>query len=483
MGFCRRSSTPLCRCLWLLALISASSAAPSIIRAETADSADAPPPQSDRPNVLMIAVDDLRPEIDAFGAEGAVTPRLDRLAQRGLRFTHAYCNIATCGASRASLMSGLRPTPDRFRNYLARLDEDAPDITSLPRTFREAGYKTISNGKVFHHRNDDLAAWSEPPWRPKTSSIWWAKPENRGPGRGPAVEAAERPDSIYPDYPIAQRTIDDLDRLAKQDGPFFLACGFYRPHLPFVVPQKYWELYPTDEIELPDNMYFPRDLHPAFGYTWGELRAYRGIPKRGPVSEETARQLIRGYRASVSFVDAQLGRVLDQLELLGLTENTIIVLWGDHGWQLGEHAMWCKHTNFEVAVRVPLLIVDPRRPARGTRRQLVEYIDLYPTLCDLAGLEKPDHLQGKSLLPLVDEPEAAHKEAVFSRHGGRDSVRTQRYRYSEVRANRGRGELRGAALFDYQKDPNENQCVLDDPAYANVAAEMKARLDALRESW
>ena len=288
------------------------------------------------------------------------------------------------------------------------------------------------------------------------------------------------PEAIYPDYQICNRTLANLDRLAKEDAPFFLACGFYRPHLPFVAPQKYWDLYPGDKIPLATNDYFPRDLSRAFRYTWGELRSYRDIPKEGPVSAETARELVRGYRASVSFIDAQIGRLLDALERLDLADNTIVVLWGDHGWQLGEHGFWCKHTNFEVATRVPLIIAAPGIPGDRDCTRLVETIDIYPTLCELAKISKPAHLQGKSLLPLLLDTDSAHKEVVFSRWGGGDSVRSDRYRYMEMRSDGGRGELQATALFDLKADPEENQNLSEDPAAAAVRQALKARLDAIR---
>jgi len=439
-----------------------------------------------RPNVLLIAVDDLRPEIQSFGRTAMVTPNLDRLTRTGVRFTRAYCNIATCGASRASLMTSLRPTPDRFRNYLTRVDHDVPNMVSLPALFKKHGYTTLSNGKIYHHQDDDLQAWSEPPWRPENRSIGWARPENQPTekdGRrknGPAFEAADMPEESYPDYQICSSTLANLDQLAKQDAPFFLACGFYRPHLPFVAPQKYWDLYPEDKIPLAGNDYFPRDLSRAFRYTWGELRSYRDIPSQGPVSAETARKLVRGYRASVSFVDAQIGRLLDALERLELDENTIVVLWGDHGWQLGEHGFWCKHTNFEVATRVPLIIAAPGISGDQVCNRLVETIDIYPTLCDLTKIPKPAHLQGKSLLPLLLDTDAAHKEVVFSRWGGGDSVRGDRYRYMEMRADGGRGKRLATALFDLQADPEENQNLAHRPAYAEVQGKLKAQLDTVR---
>ena len=439
-----------------------------------------------RPNVLLIAVDDLRPEINSFDAQAMVTPNLDRLARRGVRFTRAYCSIATCGASRASLMTSLRPTPDRFRNYLTRVDQDAPDVVSLPTLFKDRGYTTQSNGKIYHHQDDDLRGWSTPPWRPEKRSISWMKEKNQPTekeGRrrnGPPVEAADVPDTEYPDYKICSKTIADLDGLAKQDTPFFLACGFYRPHLPFVAPQKYWDLYPDQGIQLAENGYFPRDLDRVFRYTWGELRSYRGIPGKGPVSEEAARHLVHGYRASVSFIDAQIGRILDALVRLDLKENTIVVLWGDHGWQLGEHGFWCKHTNFEVATRVPLIISAPGMSQNVVCTRLVETIDIYPTLCELANIPPPAHMQGKSLVPLLLNTDAEHKGLVFTRWGGGDAVRNHRYRYMEMRADGGRGKLTGKALFDLQADPDENQNLAGQGAYAQVQRKLEKHLESVR---
>jgi arylsulfatase A-like enzyme len=428
----------------------------------------------------MIAVDDLRPELGCYGAAAAVTPHLDQLAARGVRFDRAYCNIAVCGASRASLLKGMRPTAERFLDYDTRADVDAPDAISLPKLLREHGYTTVSNGKVYHHRDDDVDAWSEPPWR--SAARWNAyqlpasEPPKGDERRGPAWEAADVPDDRYADHELCSRTIADLERLAARGDPFFLACGFAKPHLPFVAPKKYWDLHPADTIRLPDNPDFPARLPPAFHYVWGELRKYRDIPAAGPVSEETARSLIRGYRAAVSFIDAQVGRLLDALDRLGLAENTIIVLWGDHGWQLGEHGMWCKHTNFEVATRTPLLVVAPGvQPGRACGR-LVEFVDIYPTLCDLCGVPPPGHLQGKSLGPLLADVEAAHKPAIFTRYGAGDAVRTDTHRYMESHARRGRGEFVAAGLFDLVADPDENVDVAEDPAARQRRDELAALL-------
>lgn len=441
----------------------------------------------ERPNVLFIAVDDLRPEMACYDLPKMETPNFDRLAKRGVRFDRAYCNIAVCGASRASLMTGLRPTPQRFTSYLTRADEDAPQAVSIPKLFKANGYTTVSNGKVYHHRDDDRQAWSRPAWRPSPSSIWWAKEENRPAAdsnrRGPAYERSNTPESEFPDYKICEKSLEDMRQLAQDDQPFFLACGFFRPHLPFVAPEKYWAKYPKSDVRLPDNMFFPKDLPEAFAYNWGELRNYRDIPRRGPVSEETARNLIHGYHACVSFIDAQLGRLLDELDELGIADNTIVVLWGDHGWQLGEHGFWCKHTNFEVATRSPLFFVAPRVQGGRVSQRLVEFVDIYPTLCDLAGLQQPAHLHGQSLKPLLENVQAEFKEAVYTRHGGGDSIRTDDFRYMEMRRQRGAGELRGVGLFDLRNDPDENQDVSGDPAYAEIRDELRERLtDARRRA-
>ncbi|TWT83210.1 Arylsulfatase [Planctomycetes bacterium CA13] len=440
----------------------------------------------DHPNVLFIAVDDLRPELNCYGDDKMITPNLNRLAKKGVQFDHAYCNIAVCGASRASLMKGLRPNPYRFVNYLTRAAVDAPDVPSIPMLFKQNGYHTLSNGKVYHHQDDDKNAWSEAAWRQPTSSLWWALQENRpgsekGAERGPAYESADVADEKYADHQICDKSIDDLRRLSKIDKPFFLACGFYRPHLPFNVPKKYWDLYPESEVELPNNMFFPKQLSNSFRYTWGEMRSYRGIPKKGPVSDEVARNLIRGYHASVSFIDVQIGRLMDELETLGIADNTIIVLWGDHGWQLGEHGFWCKHTNFEVAIRTPLLIVAPNAKGNRVCKELVEYVDIYPTLCDLAGLSKPSHLQGMSMTPLLKDVGAAHKQAVITRHGGGDAIRTHDFSYMEMRAKGGKGNLLGVGLFDLRKDPEQNQDVSEDPAYAETRKHLESELNAARE--
>ncbi|MEZ6046473.1 MAG: sulfatase [Planctomycetaceae bacterium] len=323
---------------------------------------------AEKPNILFIAVDDLRPELACYGAEQIHSPNIDRLADSGVLFERAYCMVPTCGASRASLMTGIRPTPDRFKNYLTRADHDTPGIKTLNTHFKDHGYFTLSLGKVFHHAEDNAQGWSEPAVRWNDVSMW-QDPANQklhqerqklGPkSRGPAWEAADVPDDAYIDGKLANRAIKDLQRLSKQQEPFYLAVGFYKPHLPFNAPRKYWDLYDQNQIKLPKNYYVPEDAPAESIHNSGELRAYSNIPKTGPVSDETARNLIHGYYACVSYTDAQIGKVLDELDRLGLAENTIVVLWGDHGWNLGEHTLWCKHSCYETSLQIPLIVRAP----------------------------------------------------------------------------------------------------------------------------
>lgn len=437
-------------------------------------------PESPRPNILFIAVDDLRPELGCYGAGHMKTPNLDRLASSGTLFQRAYCNVAVCGASRASLMSGIRPTAGRFLRHTARQDEQAPDVPSLAEYFRENGYYTISNGKVYHFRDDTPESWSEPAWKPELPTSAYLVPENAAvakanpKGRGPAFEAAEVPDNAYADGLLAEKAISDLHRLKDMDQPFFLAVGFVRPHLPFNAPKKYWDFYDRNEIQQPANHFFPLGAPEEARYTFGELRNYANIPDEVPLSDPKLRITLRhGYYAATSYADALVGQVIDALERLGLADNTIVILWGDHGWQLGEHTFWCKHTNFEVAVQVPLLLRDPRRGSGLRINSLVEFVDIYPTLCELAGLELPDHLQGVSMVPLLDDPDSPGKEAVFSRFGKGESIRTDRYRYTAF--------LEGEAivsdmLYDLVADPNENINIVELPVSAVIRAELKAAL-------
>lgn len=444
-------------------------------------------PGGERPNVLFIAVDDLRPQLGCYGNTQMITPSFDRLASGGVVFERSFCNYPVCGASRASLLSGARPTWDRFLNYYTRVVEDYPEAVTLPRLFRDNGYHTISNGKVYHHRDDDPEAWSEEPWRARgehrylTEQALRTEHENEVAGngrRGPAYEAADVPDSEYPDGELTDKTINDLRRMKELGKPFFLAAGFARPHLPFNAPRRYWDMYPAESINLAENPFRPEGAPDQAIHNWGELRQYAHVLETGPLTDGMALNMIRGYYASTTYVDTLLGQILDELERLGLRENTIIVLWGDHGWQLGEHGLWCKHCNFQTSLRAPLIISAPGAAAGEHCEALTEFVDIYPTLCDLAGLGKPSHLEGSSLAPLLRDPDREWKQAVFSKFHSGWSVRTDRYLYTEWWDRDGTVEAR--MLYDHLDDPAENHNIAELPQNRAVVERLSG---LLRRGW
>lgn len=396
-----------------------------------------------KPHILFIAVDDLRPELGCYGSEIAVTPNLDALAQKGLLFNRAYCQQAICSPSRASLMTGARPeTINIIENY-AYFREENPDIITLPQHLQANGYETVYSGKIFHPRfTDEEQSWSRQPTkialeRPKHPG-GYALAENQeifkknqadikakygevshyALGRGPAYESADVPDQAYPDgynTDVAIATMEEM--LAKGDKPFFLGLGFRLPHLDWNAPKKYWDLYDPEQIPMSAQTESPTEgaamgLHASF-----ELRVRHGIPKSGPIEDELARTLKHAYLASVSYVDAQIGRMLAALDKAGIRDNTIIMVWSDHGWHLGDMGVWGKATNYEIATRVPMMISTPDMPDqnRGIKTDaLVELIDMYPTLCELTGIEAPAHLEGHSFAPLLKAPNQNWKKAAFS---------------------------------------------------------------------
>lgn len=418
------------------------------------------PLEADRPNILFIAVDDLRPELNCYGESHIQSPNLDQLAREGMIFTEAHCNIPVCGASRASLLTGTRPTRYRYLDYLTRADEDYPGVLSLPRHFKDHGYYTISNGKIFHHGNDLADSWDER-WKP-TSTLApgdYLLPENvalanREGLRGPTFEKADVQDSAYRDGKIALKAIRDLRRLKEKDQPFFLACGFMKPHLPFNAPSHYWELYEREHIQLPENRYAPENVPPEAQHTFGELRKYWNIPKEGQVSDSLARTLIHGYYACVSYVDELIGLVLDELKALELDQNTIVILWGDHGYNLMEHGLWNKQCNYRTSLRSVLMLKVPGKSRGISCDAMVEFVDIYPTLCDLASLDLPAHLEGESLLPLVNDPETDWKDYVICKWFDGLTIKTSEYAYTEW--SESDSAVYARMLFDHQNDREEN---------------------------
>jgi arylsulfatase A-like enzyme len=440
---------------------------------------------SARPNILFIIVDDLRPQFAAYGRIGMATPALDQLASEGVVFKNAFANVPVCGASRASLMTGLRPTSTRFVNYLARADVDAPGILTLPAHLKAVGYTTLSLGKILHVAEDSLNAWSRPPWRPDqidavravTSPRNYLDPVNieadkdEDSERGEPFERTDVADNAYFDGMIAEQAIRELGNLSESSAPFFLAVGFLKPHLPFNAPAKYWGLYNPAAISLAPFDRMPSGAPKEANFNWGELRNYRTIPEAPePVSEDMARKLRHGYYAATSYVDAQLGKVLQALDEMELAQNTIVVLMGDHGWSLGDHGLWCKHSTFDVATHTPLIIRAPGM-VPGEANGLVEFIDIYPTLLALTGTSPPGHLQGASMLGVLENPASPGKNAVFPRWKLAENVRTDHFSYTEFRTRE--GTLISHMLYDSVNDSDETVNLADEPGYAEDVASLR----------
>lgn len=468
---------------------------------------DAASPQN--PNVLLIIVDDLRPQLGAYGFDVMHTPNIDRLANEGLLFRRAYAQWPVCGPSRASLLSGLRPDSTGIYNNGRRLDSSDAEIVSLPAHFKRNGYRTLSVGKVYHARDDDLDAWSEPPWNAAPNDDNWqgyGSPETRelrlrlwgealaeDPNalfhqfNAGAVERADLPDSDYRDGQIAAGAVEVLRENA--DRSFFLAVGFVKPHLPFAAPSRYWDLYDRAELRPMAGSARPEGTT-EIPYIYSELESYRGIGSDDELSREQVLELIHGYFAAVSFVDSQVGKLLDELDRLDIRDNTIVALVGDHGFHLGEQGIWAKHSLFELSSRTPLIVSVPgQRTAGDSTGALVELIDIYPSLVELAGLAPSPRFDGESFVPLIEDPEAPWKDAALSqyRHFMEPyrqimgySIRTDRHRFTLWRDNARQGAVFARELYDLGVDGSESANLADDPAYQGVVQDLTNRIDALR---
>lgn len=431
---------------------------------------------ADHPNVLLICVDDLKPTLGCYGDTQAITPNIDRLASRGVLFSSAYCNQAVCSPSRNSLMTGLRPQTLGIYDLATNFRLAAPEVVTLPQHFMNHGYEAQGLGKILHigHGNsDDSKSWSVPFWRPKGPSYVLAeslagfKKDKLGKVRGPATEAADVPDEAYGDGKIASEAIARLE-VARQtpDKPFFLAVGFLKPHLPFVAPQHYWDLHDPQTLPMPSLHKPPRDAPDYAATSYGEIRNYSDMSGRDINEEATTRHLIHGYYAATSYMDAQLGKVLDAVDDLGLAKNTIIVFWGDHGWHLGDHGMWCKHTNYEQAARIPVIVVAPGAAQATETEALIETVDIYPTLCDLAGIDAPRGGDGISFANVIADPSSTGRPYVThvyprGKRLGR-AIRDVRYRMvqwknlEEESASSPPDDV-DYELYDYVTDPLETQ--------------------------
>ncbi|MCP5548887.1 MAG: sulfatase [Akkermansiaceae bacterium] len=473
---------------------------------------------AEKPNVLFIAVDDLKPMLGCYGDNVIKTPNVDRLAAQGTTFTNAHCQQAVCGPSRASLLTGLRPDTTQVWDLKTRIRKINPDVVTLPQHFKDNGYVSVGVGKIFDPRsvngqvNDDPKSWSRPYGKTDenpdsqmgflnkdfVARAKKAKRENRGDweamkkalGGTPAVEIDQDvADDAYDDGRIAAKGVEYINELAKGGKPFFVAVGFKKPHLPFVAPKKYADLYSGDDIRLAKFQKMPEgapSLH--FQDSWelknGSYSEYAGM--NGVLPEANQRELVHGYMACVSYMDAQVGRLLDALEANGVADNTIVVLWGDHGWHLGDHGMWCKHTNYEQATRVPMIIAKRANGGKGAKSASpAEFVDIYPTLCDLAGVPKPGALQGTSLVPVLDDPSVVVKDFAVSQYprgGGAKEMmgyafRDKRYRYVRWAPKDAPSEIKFEELYDYETDPLETKSLVADPAHAEALEMMRGRAD------
>ena len=451
-----------------------------------------------RLNVLFIAVDDLRPALRCYGDQTAITPNIDRLAARGLLFNRAYCQQAVCNPSRASIITGRRPDTIEVWDLKSHFRDAMPDVVTLPQHFKNHGYVTQSIGKILH--GSGRAAKDPPSWSVPATFDMANKIEDyltdrnlkmKGTKRG-ATDDADVADDAYRGGKVTHAAILAMRRLKGK--PFFLAVGYRKPHLPFSAPKKYWDLYDRERIPPPATSTNPRGAPELAVRSWKELEGYQDVPNEKRIPPEKVRELRHGYYACVSFTDAQIGRLLDELDTLNLADKTAIVLWGDHGFHLGEQGLWAKAYNYELTTRVPLILAVPGQKNAGERSDaLVEFVDVYPTLVDLCGLPLPEGLEGSSMKPLLDNPRRPWKKAVLSqfpraetgaRQRGRGdymgyALRTDRYRYVEWRTCK-TNDVVARELYDHALEPHEMQNIAGRPEHASLVRKLS---EELRAGW
>lgn len=431
---------------------------------------------NEQPNVLFIAIDDCKPVFGCYGDEFAQSPNIDKLAERGMVFVNNQCQWSVCGPSRASIMTSMMPETTGVMGF-KQMRAILPDLVTLPQHFRANGYETAATGKINDPRcveggrqTDDPLSWSIP-YELGIRSAY--KPAKKN-----ASDAPDITDSEHEDGQICENGLKLMNQLAKGGKPFFLGVGFKKPHLPFIAPKSYWDLYNRADVELASFQIHPKGGSPNAWDDSKELRGYKDVPNEGDISTEKQAELIHAYYACVSFIDSQVGRLLDNLDSLGLADNTIVVIWGDHGFHLGDHGKWAKHTNMEQAARSPLIISVPGVGSPGKTISPSGFIDIYPTLCELAGLAIPEQVQGKSLVPILKDPSAKVRNGsinIIRRNGAMGyAYRTERYRYIEWFK---KGKVASRDLYDYENDPLETvNLALDEssiPLMDQLAADLR----------
>lgn len=486
---------------------------------------------SEKKNILFIAIDDLKPLLSNYGETQMHTPNFDRLADMGMTFTNAHVQQAVCGPSRASVMTGTYPDKSKVWDLHTDFRESAPELVSMPEYLISQGYESTGTGKIYHQPSaapgHDAKTWSIPHDTAKDFDSSYGSPalgfyqnpetkrlidkytnEAKDEGKKkfgqirkyvmskhkPSTESYDIEDEAYNEGMYTKIALKKLEQLEAKNKPWFLAVGYQKPHLPFVAPKKYWDVYKRDEIKLAEFQELS-DGTPSFAYhSFGELRSYTDIDsdlKIGDrIPEDKQRELIHGYMACVSYVDAQIGKLLDALEDKGELENTVIVLWGDHGFHLGDHTEWCKHSNFEQATRIPFMFAGPGVAKKQKSHHPVNLVDLFPTVFDLAGVSQSNQTDGKSLLPLLDNDakttiDMDYAISQYPRHGNRMgyALRTERYRYTEWHNNGYKSfkpyslnNIEAKELYDYEKDPLETRNLVDDPKYKSVVEQLHLKL-------
>ncbi len=436
-------------------------------------------------------MDDLRPQLKCYGNEIIKSPNIDILASTSVVFSNAYANVPVCGASRASMLTGMYPTKNRYINYDTFAGKESPDAISFPLLFKQSGYTTISNGKVYHHLDDNMGDWDEV-WRPYAfeingkglaptdywQSLWrdYYLPENialyNETNKGPSTENADVNDSTYIDGLMASKVIRDIKKLKNSDKPFLLTAGFISNHLPFNAPTKYWNKYSENEIKQPNNNFIPTNAPKEAIGTWGEMRQYTDIPRKGQVDNETALRLIHGYNATVSYVDVLIGNILSALKQEGLDKNTIVILVSDHGYSLLEHTIWAKYNPFRDASHVPLMVHIPEMTSGTKTDALVELVDIYPTLVDLCGLTPPkNQLDGKSFANIISNPSLENKKYVFTKTANAFTITTKQFSYTEF-IDLKTYKTTSSMLYDHKVDLEENNNVVNSEKYKSVVNDL-----------
>ena len=479
-------------------------------------------------NILFIAVDDLKPLLSNYGETQMVTPNFDRLAKMGMTFTNAHVQYAVCGPSRASVMTGTNPDRTKVWDLHTDFRKSAPDLVSMPEYLISQGYESTGVGKIYHKGSSspghDGKSWSKPHQLPEPegnpmfnvyqdpetkAEMQKLKEEALKKGKKkhgqfskyiyskikPSSEGPDVPDNYYQDAVFADTAIEQMEDMMNDGKPWFQAVGFQRPHLPFNAPKKYWDLYNREDIEVAKFQKLSEGTPRLAFHNFGELRSYSDIPNKIDVGEalpiEKQKELIHGYMACVSYIDAQLGKLLDFLERKNELENTVIVLWGDHGFHLGDHTEWCKHSNFEQATRIPFMFAGPGVEKNQKSNHPVNLVDLFPTVFDLANVPMHPQLEGKSLVPLLDNNPSTTIDVDYAHHQYRRgprmgyAVRTERYRYTEWHKNDYRSydsytedNIVAREFYDYEKDPLETKNLINEAEYQNIVKDLKAKLKA-----